>query len=311
MPFSITKGIEYDVFDGGPGNFNFAPSPGTAADLGPLGPFGGEGVDDNQFTVGEDISGSNTVYIGDILIEGNLYPVMTAGGDYPLAPGGNVFILVPDFLPEPSSFPASFDFTPDVIEETYSYCFAAGTRIATEAGEAEVQKLAPGDLVRTADGRLEPVRWVGRQTINHQFNAGFALVRIAAGALGDSLPKRDLVLTGDHAMVLDGCLVNASALVNVDTISFVPRAGMDDLVTVYHVETERHEALLAEGAASESFCDVAGRSTYDNHAEYLETYGAERIIPEMDLPRVSSRRQLGAALRARLGITEETLDMAV
>ena len=109
MPFSITKGIEYDVFDGGPGNFNFQPSPGTATDLGAMGPFGGEGVDDNQFTVGEDVSGSGTIYIGDIEIEGNLYPVITATGDYPIADGGNVFILVPDYLPEPSAFPASFN----------------------------------------------------------------------------------------------------------------------------------------------------------------------------------------------------------
>ncbi|MBV6637221.1 MAG: Hint domain-containing protein [Mameliella sp.] len=304
MPFSITKGIEYDVFDGGPGNFNFQPSPGTATDLGALGPFGGEGVDDSQFTVGEDISGSGTIYIGDIEIEGNLYPVITATGNYPIADGGNVFILVPDYLPEPSAFPASFDFNPDVVEETYSYCFAAGTRIATEAGETEVQDLAPGDLVRTADGRLEPVRWVGRQTIDRHFNAGFALVRINAGALGDGLPKRDLVLTGDHAMVLDGSLVNAGALVNGETITFVPVAQMAARTTVYHVETARHEVLLAEGAGSESFCDYAGRYKLDNHAEYLAACGAEHIIPEMDMPRISSARMLPAALRARLGLRD-------
>lgn len=310
MAFSITLGIEYDVFDGGPGNFNAQPSPGSSTDLGQLGPFTGAD-DDNDFEIGEDISGSGTHYIGTVLIEGNEYPVITAAGEYPVADGQNIFVLVPDYLPTPSAFPASFDFTPDLNQSTYLYCFAAGTRIATGTGETEVQDLVPGDMVRTADGRLEPVRWIGKQTIDRHFNAGFSMVRIAAGALGDGLPKRDLVLTGDHAMMLDGALVNASALVNGETITFVPKAELDHVVTVYHVETERHDVLLAEGAATESFCDFGARHRFDNHAEYLETHGAERIIREMDLPRISSRRQLPAALRARLGVAEEVLDEAV
>lgn len=321
MSFSITQGIDYDVFDGGidPGsgnqNWNIVNAPGTTTDQVAAGPF--TGVDnDNDFEVGEDVTGFGNIFVGYITLNdtgGNPqdYPIVSAPGDYPLVDGGNVLILVPDYLNPPLAFPNSFDFIPDVTESTFFYCFGEGTRIATAEGESEVQDLIPGDLVRTADGRLEPVVWVGVQTIARRFAPKFSLVRIAQGALGDGLPKRDLVLTGDHALVLDGLLVNASALVNGDTISFVPRSDMSDLITVYHVETERHEALLAEGAASESFCDVAGRSKYDNHAAYLETYGTERIIPEMDLPRISSRRHLPGALRLRLGITEEALDEAI
>ncbi|WP_323767488.1 Hint domain-containing protein [Antarctobacter sp.] len=274
-----------------------------------MGPFTGADNDDD-FEVGEDVTGGGNHYIGQIDIGGVLYPVITGAGSYPVTDASNILVVVPTYLSTPT-FPASFDFNPDLVETTYTYCFSAGTRIATEHGETEVQDLAPGDLVRTADGRLEPVRWLGKQTIDHRFARSLTMVRISAGALGHGLPKRDLVLTGDHAVVLDGALVNASALVNGGTISFVPRSDMGDLITVYHVETERHEALLAEGAASESFCDVLGRSKYDNHSAYLETYGTERIIPEMDLPRISAKRQLPPALRLRLGITEETLDDAV
>lgn len=311
MPFSITQGVEYDVFDGGPGNFNAQPSPGSLTDLGAMGPFTGTGADDDQFTVGEDVTGGGNHYIGQIDIGGTLYPVVTATGDFPVTAGANIFVLVPDYLTAPASFPGSFDFTPDLVATTYTYCFATGTRIATDGGETEVQDLAPGDMVRTADGRLEQVRWIGRQTIDRHFSARFALVRIAAGALGDGLPQRDLVLTGDHAMALDGSLVNASALVNGDTVTFVPQSEMTDTVTVYHVETERHEVLLAEGAATESFCDYAGRSKFDNHAEYLERFGAEYLIHEMDMPRISTRRMLPPSVRARLGIHDAAVNVAI
>lgn len=296
------------MFDSGGGNFNAVIGDGSN-DLGALGPF--TGVDnDDDFEIGEDVTGNGNHYIGQIDIEGSIYPVVTATGDFPVVNASNVFVVVPTYLPTPS-FVGSFDFNPDLVATVFTYCFAAGTRIATEHGETEVQDLTSGDLVRTADGRLEPVRWIGKQTIDRRFARGLSLVRIGAGALGNGLPQRDLVLTGDHAMVLDGVLVNASALVNGDSISFVPRAEMGDLVTVYHVETERHEALLAEGAPSESFCDVAGRSKYDNHAAYLETYGTERIIPEMDLPRISAQRHLPETLRLRLGIAQEALDEAI
>ncbi len=56
-------------------------------------------------------------------------------------------------------------------------CFAAGTRIATEAGEVAVERLRAGDLVVTRSGRTRPVRWVG-----HRHTEPARPVRIAADA---------------------------------------------------------------------------------------------------------------------------------
>jgi hypothetical protein len=184
-----------------------------------------------------------------------------------------------------------------------SVCFAAGTRIATPKGERTVEALVIGDPILTADGRTVPVKWIGRQTVHKLFTPPerFAPVRVAAGALGDGLPRRDLVLTADHALLVGGILANASALVNAATITRVAGAELPDRVTYYHVETEAHEMILAEGAPAETFVDHQSRRLFDNYAEYVALYGEERrSIPESDLPRVTSPRQLPAALKSRL-----------
>ncbi|MCG6902664.1 MAG: Hint domain-containing protein [Rhodobacter sp.] len=92
------------------------------------------------------------------------------------------------------------------------------------------------------------------------------------------------------------------------TIDFVPTAELPDSVTYYHIETEDHDVILANGAPAETFCDIPGRMVFDNYQEYLDLYGAERIVPEMDRPRVASRRLLPESVRARLGIEDGTMD---
>jgi len=181
-------------------------------------------------------------------------------------------------------------------------CFAAGTFIATPDGERRVEDLTVGDLVSTEDGRAVPVLWVGRRVLRSRIGRSAdldALVRIDAGALADGMPHSDLKVTGDHGMVLDGLLVNAAALINNRTIDWVP-AERAAPVTVYHVETEAHDVILANGAATETFIDYAGRQSFDNHDEYISLCGVERIFPEMTRPRITSARMLPEGLRARL-----------
>ena len=238
-------------------------------------------------------------YVGTVMVNGELMPVFESiyFGDLYLFSQGT------DRLP--SSLDASTINEGD--EFHFSMCFAEGTRIATPLGEVAVETLRPGDLVLTADGRSVPVVWLGVQTLRRGFaHQDRSPIRIAAGALGNGLPRRDLVVTAHHGMVLDGLIVNAGVLVNGTTIAPVPRLRLPPRYRVWHVETEAHEVLLAEGAPTESFIDYIGRSGYDNHAAYLERYGAERIIPEMTLPRISAGRLLTPALRARLlgGVAE-------
>ncbi|WP_235438896.1 Hint domain-containing protein [Candidatus Rhodobacter oscarellae] len=193
-------------------------------------------------------------------------------------------------------------------------CFHAGTMIATPDGERAVETLAIGDLVRTVDGRAVPVKWLGRQTLRTLMNPSPRLqpVRIAKGALGQGLPHTDLTLTADHGMVLGGLMINASALVNGGSIRFLTLEEVPPDYTVYHIETEAHDVILANGAPAETFLDAAGRAAFDNHAEYLDLYGAERIIPEMRMPRISTARLLPQAIKDRLAISQrDHLAMAV
>jgi hypothetical protein len=177
-------------------------------------------------------------------------------------------------------------------------CFAPGTGIATPEGERAVERLRPGDLVLTTDGRAVPVKWIGRTTRNKLFTPEDRLrpVRITAGALGPGVPYSDLVLTADHALMLDGLLVNAGALVNSTTITVEPIAGLDCSITYYHVETEAHEAIFANGAAAETFVDYATRASFDNGAQLA--YNPSKS--EMGLPRISSARLVPSRLVAKL-----------
>lgn len=181
-------------------------------------------------------------------------------------------------------------------------CFLTGTRIATPGGPRAIETLQPDELVLTADGRVIPVVWVWRQAVVPLFGLTEALtpILIAAGALGPGRPARDLVVTADHALALEGVLVNAGALVNGASIRPLPAAQMPRQLVYWHIETQAHEILLAEDCPTESYIPYAPRSVFDNHDAYLARHGRDRPIAEMQLPRISAARMVPPILRHRL-----------
>ena len=181
-------------------------------------------------------------------------------------------------------------------------CFLTGTHIATPEGETRVEELKIDDEILTAGGEAIAIKWIGVKRVYTAFRPPERLrpVRVSAGALGDGLPKRDLRLTADHALVVDGLLINAGALVNGAGIDWASTEEMGEFYTVYHIETENHEEILAEGTPAETYIDYIGRSHFHNYSEYVALYGEERTIAEMDRPRISTPRLVPAAIRARL-----------
>ena len=128
-------------------------------------------------------------------------------------------------------------------------------------------------------------------------------VRFAAGALGDGLPHSALTVTADHALLVDGILCQAEALVNGATVTRVPISEFGERFEVYHVETERHELILANGVTAETFVDNASRKAFDNYAEFEALYGANPPeMMELPHPRAANARQLPKRMRIRFGL---------
>ncbi|MCR8724458.1 Hint domain-containing protein [Frigidibacter sp. ROC022] len=143
-------------------------------------------------------------------------------------------------------------------------CLARGTLIETPQGPVRVEDLEVGDLVRTADGRAEPLRWVGsRRVSSAELDQHLHLrpVRIQAGALGAGVPARDLIVSPQHRVLIRGwraelyfgeaeVLVPAKALINDHSIRVDHPA---DGVEYFHLLFDRHEMIVTEGATTESF----------------------------------------------------------
>ena len=163
-------------------------------------------------------------------------------------------------------------------------CFAPGTLIATPGGARPVEALAAGDRVVMADGGERVLVWAG----SWQADAGDAAhraVRIRAGAFGAGRPARDLLVSANHAIRLEGVLVPAGNL--LDGVRVVREAGCP--ARYHHIATAEHGVVVAEGLAVETFCPLGA-------------------VPYADAPRVAGalpRLEQGAALRrlrARVGL---------
>jgi hypothetical protein len=205
----------------------------------------------------------------------------------------------------PASIPTTLSSTPWLI------CFAAGTRIGTPGGERAVETLAAGDLALTADGRARPVRWLGQTTQSRIFSdpARAYPIRIKAGALGEDRPIRDLLVSPGHALLINGVLAQAVALLNGSTIA--REAPASETFNYYHVELDSHDLLLAEGVAAESFLMGGEHMNVDNSADRPAGLG---LAAEMPYPHVKAARQLpqsiASQIAARVTALVPKLDLA-
>jgi hypothetical protein len=142
-------------------------------------------------------------------------------------------------------------------------CFCAGTRIATPSGEVPVERLTVGGNVLTLRGQPRPITWIGIGQVlaTRGRRTAATPVIIRKGALADNVPHQDLRVTKGHALYLEDTLIPVEFLVNHRSILWDDSAQS---VTLYHIELDRHDVLLANGAPAESYRDDGNRWLFQN-----------------------------------------------
>jgi hypothetical protein len=188
-------------------------------------------------------------------------------------------------------------------EPIYTACYVAATMIATVAGERAVETLQIGDAVVTAAGETRVIRWIGRRSYTGRFlraNPALQPIRFRAGCLGEGLPRRDLLVSPDHAMFIDGMLIPARCLVNGVTITWDHR---QERLDYFHLELDSHDVILAEGAPSETFLDDNSRGVFQNANEFARLYPDAPPPGKFCSRKVESGPELDAIRRGLEGAT--------
>ena len=124
--------------------------------------------------------------------------------------------------------------------------------IRTPDGELPVETLgrasrsSPWSMARRSP---QTVKWLGHRRIDltaHPRPETVAPIRIERDAFADNMPHRDLLVSPDHAIFVDGMLICARQLVNGTTIR--QEKGWTS-VDYYHVELDAARHPAGRGAA--------------------------------------------------------------
>lgn len=182
-------------------------------------------------------------------------------------------------------------------------CFGRGALILTPQGEVPVEDLLVGELVMTANGAL-PVKWIGRTTfkrnVSGSWHPSVMPIRVARFALDQETPRRDLHLSQEHSLFIDGFLIPVRHLVNGRSIAVDQGIKASEIIEYFCVELDTHQVIFAEGTAAETFRYGGGQINWDNLGDYEELYGRERNVMPAFAPQYrykGGRAQVGALLR--------------
>lgn len=170
-------------------------------------------------------------------------------------------------------------------------CFTKGTLIDTDRGQVAVDALRIGDFVRTLDDGMQPIRWIGQIDIAPRdlwIQDRLRPVRIAAGALGQGLPVREMCVSPMHRILwgdVRTALLFGDEEVLVPALHLVGQPGItrDDTlrpVSYYHIAFDDHHVVCSEGAWSESF--LPGAQTIEGMEASVQSE-LDRLFGEADM----------------------------
>ncbi|WP_269143332.1 Hint domain-containing protein [Gluconobacter oxydans] len=151
----------------------------------------------------------------------------------------------------------------------------AGSMVRTPDGDVAVEDLQIGDQVTAFDWQnnaevTRPVVWAGKAHCNVRPHlpddeAGYP-IRLLKNAIADGVPYKDMLITAEHCLFFDGKFVPARMLVNGRSIFY------DKAITsyeYYHIETEQHSVITADGMLTESYLDTGNRRSFHQNGSVV------------------------------------------
>lgn len=142
-------------------------------------------------------------------------------------------------------------------------CFVSGTLVEVAGGMKPVETLSEGDEVTGYGGETLTLK----KTLRRRFDARALAtmpklrpVRIMAGALGGGLPRRDLLVSRQHRMLIRSKIAErmfgeTEVLIPAIKLTALPGIYIDesvDALEYVHLLFDQHEVIYAEGAPTES-----------------------------------------------------------
>jgi len=162
-------------------------------------------------------------------------------------------------------------------------CFLAGSMLRTLKGDVFIEDIQIGDQLVVFDWRDEAeivrsVLWTGQAhcVVRPHLpddEAGYP-VRILKDAISDGVPFKDMLITAEHCLFFDGRFVPARMLVNGRSIFFDKSITSYDY---YHVETEQHSVIMADGMLTESYLDTGNRHAFSQKGNVVSISSSRNL----------------------------------
>ncbi|EHH67495.1 Hint domain-containing protein [Gluconobacter morbifer] len=158
-------------------------------------------------------------------------------------------------------------------------CFLPGTMIRTPDGETAIEELRIGDdvLAWVEDAPVtRRITWIGSRRVQAQGGAAAQSghpVHILKDAIAEGMPYKDLLVTPEHCLFIDGGFVPTRMLVNGRSIFYDRSIAVYDY---FHIETENHSVIMADGMLTESYLDTGNRRSFTQHGTVAQLGGRQK-----------------------------------
>nr|WP_212377659.1 Hint domain-containing protein [Acetobacter persici]MBS0964478.1 Hint domain-containing protein [Acetobacter persici] len=264
-----------NAYNGGPLNINFGDTT-TKTNTVTLNAYGLSNVTFTNVSPGDNITFTNAY--GNISLVDDGSGVITVKSN-----SGAILTYLHTAKKTDGSYYTASDFSSSSPDgnDAVLICFLSGSLINTPYGTKAVEDFNVDDeIIAYVDGVATPrrVTWAGQahcKVHSHlpDDEAGYP-VRILKNAISDGVPFKDMLITAEHCLFFEGHFVPARMLVNGRSIFFDKSITSYDY---YHIETEDHSVIMADGMLTESYLDTGNRRTFSQKGNVVSIGGSRNL----------------------------------